>query len=144
MKATLEKDQSLRLNVPRSDREARGKAFFAKVYAQHAPRVLENLAKTSGGDLSEFAVMSVYGDLMAETRVLGDKETGLLEFAACLASGAVPQAKGHMFGSRNLGNEKQEVEAVVNMVGRLEEKLGLDVKHRSGKEWEFLSNLQNW
>lgn len=144
IKVTLELDTSLRLHIPKSEREARGKAFFAKVYAQHAPRVLQNLAKTSGGDLSEFAVMSVYGDLMAETGILSEKETGLLEFAACLASRAIPQAKGHMFGSRNLGNGKDEIEAVVRIVNRLEEKLGLDVKTRSGDEWSFLDKLRDW
>lgn len=144
MKAALEKDTSPRLHVPKSEREARGQAFFAKVYAQHAPRVLQNLAKTSGGDLAEFAVMSVYGDLMAETAILGERETGLVEFAACVASGAVPQAKGHMFGSRNLGNGKEEIEAVVRIVAVTEERLGLDTTTRSGEEWHFLSKLQNW
>ncbi|KAL9615916.1 MAG: hypothetical protein Q9160_009154 [Pyrenula sp. 1 TL-2023] len=144
IRVTLEQDTSLRIHVPKSEREARGKAFFAEVYAQHAPRVLQNLAKISGGDLSEFAVTSVYGDLMAETRILNEKETGLLEFAACLASRAIPQAKGHMFGSRNLGNGKEEIEAVVRIVDRLEEKLGLDVKARSGEEWSFLEKLRDW
>lgn len=52
------------------------------------------MRSTSGGDLDQFALFSVYGELMAETRILSAKETGLLEFVACYASMAVPQGKG--------------------------------------------------
>jgi hypothetical protein len=62
----LDQDKSLRQSLSKADREARGKTFFSKVYAKHADRVLKNMAGTSGGDLSEFAVNCVYGDLMAE------------------------------------------------------------------------------
>jgi hypothetical protein len=34
-------------------------AFFSKVYAQHAERIFNGLAETSGGDLSKFVVKSV-------------------------------------------------------------------------------------
>lgn len=52
------------------------------------------MAKTSGGDLDQFAILSVYGELMAETGILDAKETGLLEFLACYVTGATPQANG--------------------------------------------------
>jgi hypothetical protein len=45
------------------------------------------MSLASGGDLSQFAINAVYGDLMAEERRLGAKETGLLEFLACYAAG---------------------------------------------------------
>lgn len=64
--------------------------FFSKIYAQHTDRVLQNMSLASGGDLSEFAISSVYGDLMAEESRLDAKETGLLEFLACYAVGYVP------------------------------------------------------
>lgn len=82
----LDKDESLRQAVPKRAREDRGKAFFAKVYAQHTDRVLKNMTLNSGGDLAEFAIDCVYGDLMAETSILSEKDTGLLEFA-CWAMG---------------------------------------------------------
>lgn len=56
--------------------------------------MLNNLNLSSGGDLGEFAINCIYGDLVAETSILDAKETGLLEFVCCLALGAGPQAKG--------------------------------------------------
>lgn len=47
------------------------------------------MSLASGGDLSEFAINAVYGDLMAEESRLSAKETGLLEFLACYATGWV-------------------------------------------------------
>lgn len=83
----LHKDPSLRQNLQRPEKDARGKAFFSRIYAQHTDRVLDNMSKASGGDLSEFAINAVYGDLMAEESRLNAKETGLLEFLACYATG---------------------------------------------------------
>jgi hypothetical protein len=68
--------------------------------------MLKNMAGTSGGDLSECAVNCICDDLMAEDSI-SVKDTALLEFAYCYASGAHPQAKGHMHRSRNLGNGKE-------------------------------------
>jgi len=140
----LSKDRSLRQSVSKADREARGKAFFAKVYAQHADKVLNSMAATSGGDLSEFAVTCVYGDLMAETSILSEKETGLLEFASCYTAGAWPQAKGHMYGSRNLGNGKLEVEGVVAMCHAVAQAVGVDLEREGKAEWAFLEKLKSW
>lgn len=80
--------------VPLSERQARGKAFFSRIYAQHTEKVLGNLNASSGGDLGEFAINCIYGDLVAEESVLGAAETGMLEFVCCLTLGAAPQAKG--------------------------------------------------
>lgn len=85
----LEKDSSLRLHLKRSEKDARGLAFFSRIYAQHTDRVLQNMSLASGGDLSEFAINAVYGDLMAEETRLNAMETGLLEFLACYATGYV-------------------------------------------------------
>lgn len=91
---SLENDKSMRDPISLDQRKIRGKEFFSKIYAQHTERVLDSMNKTSGGDLGEFAVNCIYGDLMAETRILGAMETGLMEFAACLTLMATPQAKG--------------------------------------------------
>ena len=42
---------------------------------------MDHLSVISGGDLSEFAVTGIYGDLMAECSILNEKETGLLELS---------------------------------------------------------------
>jgi hypothetical protein len=140
----LDQDKSLRQSVSKADREARGKAFFSKVYAQHAERILKNMAGTSGGDLSEFAVSCVYGDLMAEDSILSVKDTGLLEFACCYASGAYPQAKGHMYGSRNLGNGRKEVEGVVALCHAIADVLDVEMQREGTEEWAFLQKLKSW
>jgi len=54
------------------------------------------MALSSGGDLDQFAMLSIYGELMAEERILNAKETGLLEFIVCYVSSAAPQAKGYV------------------------------------------------
>jgi hypothetical protein len=98
----------------------------------------------SGGDLAEFAIDCVYGDLMAETSILSEKDTGLLEFACCYASGASPQAKGYMYGSRNSGNGKAEIVALMEMCEQIAKKLGLPMKRKGEGAWEFLHKLETW
>lgn len=66
------------------------------------------MAGTSGGDLSEFA--------------------------CCYASGAHPQAKGHMYGRRNLGNGKKEVEGVVALCHAISDVLGVKVRQAGIEE----------
>ncbi len=56
--------------------------------------MLDSLNISSGGDLGEFAINCIYGDLMSETSILDEKETGMLEFACCLTLMTGPQAKG--------------------------------------------------
>lgn len=84
---TLKSDPSLRAHLQRPEKDARGKAFFSRIYAQHTDRVLAHMSEASGGDLAEFAINAIYGDLMAEEGRLNAKETGLLEFLACWAMG---------------------------------------------------------
>lgn len=57
----LDQDPSLRQNLQRAEKDARGKAFFSRIYAQHTERVLDNMSNASGGDLFEFAINAVYG-----------------------------------------------------------------------------------
>lgn len=90
----LKSDKPLRATICAEERKARGRQFFSDIYAGHTERVLEAMSVTSGGDLSYYAVTSVYGDLMAEMRILGAAETVLLEFVCCLADNVAPQAKG--------------------------------------------------
>lgn len=97
--------------------------------------------KSSGGDLGEFAINCIYGDLVAETRILGAQETGLLEFVACFALGAAPQAKGHMYGSHNLGNSGAEVQAAVKVVEMIAEAVGAPW---SSEGMDFLEKSKKW
>lgn len=91
---TLEADQSLRADYTAAELEKRGHDFFNRVYGKVADRVLQNMAASSGGDLDQFAKLSIYGELMSEERILDAKETGLMEFIVCYVSSAAPQAKG--------------------------------------------------
>jgi hypothetical protein len=144
LQSKLDQDKSLHQSLSKADREVRGKAFFSRVYAQHAERILKNMAGTSGGDLSEFAVNCVYGDLMVEDSILSVKDTALLEFACCYASGAHPQGKGHMYGSRNLGNGRKEVEGVVALCHAISDVLGVEMRRAGTEEWAFLEKLKSW
>ncbi|KAK4499730.1 hypothetical protein PRZ48_007916 [Zasmidium cellare] len=142
----LDKDSSLRQHLSRSEKDERGQAFFSKIYAQHTDRVLQNMSVASGGDLSEFAISSVYGDLMAEESRLDAKETGLLEFLACYATGGSvwAQAKGHMYGSHNLGNGKAEIQGAINLCNDIEEKLGIQINRTPAENWTWLAKAEKW
>lgn len=91
---TLNSDTSLRAPISPDDKYRRGKDFFSQIYIQHTDRVLESMERSSGGDLSYYAVASIYGELMAEISIINGKETGVLEFVCCLADEVAPQAKG--------------------------------------------------
>lgn len=90
----LEQDHSLRQPISKEERQRRGKEFFSAIYSNVTDKVLHNMNASSGGDLGEFAINCIYGDLVAETRILNAKETGLMEFVDCYAAMAAPQAKG--------------------------------------------------
>ncbi|KAI5359302.1 hypothetical protein Slin14017_G102040 [Septoria linicola] len=142
----LNQDKSLRQSLQRPEKDARGKAFFEKIYGQHTDRVLENMSLASGGDLSEFAINAIYGDLMAEETRLNAKETGLLEFLACYASGgsAWAQAKGHMYGSHNLGNGKAEIYGAINICHEIEKRLSIKVNREPEEHWGWVSKAYTW
>jgi hypothetical protein len=141
----LDEDRSLRQSLQRDEKDARGKEFFSKIYAQHTDKVLQSLSIASGGDLAEFAINAVYGDLMAETSILDAKNTGLLEFLACYAVGGTTmlQAKSHMFGSHNLGNTKAEIRAAMRICDTIEAELGTEID-RSGEDWAWLAKADKW
>jgi hypothetical protein len=141
----LDQDRSLRQPLQRPEKDSRGKEFFSRIYAQHTEKVLQNLSIVSGGDLAEFAINAVYGDLMAETSRLDAKETGLLEFLACYATGGstMLQAKSHMYGSHNLGNTGAEIKGATAICDAIEAELGSKVD-RSGKEWSWLAKADKW
>ncbi|KAL2432387.1 hypothetical protein ABEF95_007351 [Exophiala dermatitidis] len=103
----------------------RGLSFFRRIYSHHTPRVLQAMDTTSGGDLTYFAINCIYGELLSEFRILGPLETGLLEFVCCLADGCGPQAKGHFFGSINLGATTTTLRATVLLAERIAEQLGM-------------------
>ncbi|SMY20868.1 unnamed protein product [Zymoseptoria tritici ST99CH_1A5] len=142
----LDSDTSLRQHLQRSEKDARGREFFGKIYAHHTDRVLRNMSLASGGDLSEFAINAVYGDLMAEETRLDAKETGLLEFLACYATGGSvwSQAKGHMYGSHNLGNGKEEIFGAIAICQAIEERLGIEVNREPKENWAWTAKAEKW
>nr|POE47336.1 uncharacterized protein c17d11.03c [Quercus suber] len=142
---SLDNDKSLRENLQRPEKDNRGKEFFSKVYAQHTDRVLHSLAIVSGGDLAEFAINAVYGDLMAEVSRLNARDTGLLEFLACYATAGTSglQAKSHMYGSHNLGNTKTEILAVVAICDAIENEYDLK-KDRPLEQYNWLAKAEQW
>ncbi|KAH7063137.1 hypothetical protein B0J12DRAFT_735064 [Macrophomina phaseolina] len=121
--------------------EGRGARLFAQTYGQHAARVQKNLDAISGDALGGFAVECIYGELLAEERLLDARESAALVFVACVAAGAGPQAKGHMYGARNLGNSGEEIAAAVEVVRRVAEGLGMEV---DWEEMEFLEKVRDW
>ncbi|PVH79957.1 hypothetical protein DL98DRAFT_560601 [Cadophora sp. DSE1049] len=141
MGKTLEADKSMRADHSASELEKRGGEFFDRVYGKVADRVLQNMALSSGGDLDQFAKLSIYGELMAEERILNAKETGLMEFIVCYVSSAAPQAKGHMYESRNLGNGKDEIKKGIKLSQDLAEALGVKVDTESQ---EFIEKVESW
>ncbi|KAF3003617.1 hypothetical protein E8E13_007418 [Curvularia kusanoi] len=141
----LDDDQSLRQSLQRMDKDTRGRAFWDKLYAQHSDRVLQSLSVVSGGDLAEFAINAVYGDLMAETSRLNAAHTCLLEFLACYATaGSVAmQAKSHMYGAHNMGNTGAEIKGAVAICDAIEAELGIRVD-RTGEQWKWLAKADSW
>lgn len=141
----LDKDYSLRQPLQRDEKEARGKDFFSKIYGHHTEKVLHNLSVASGGDLAEFAINAVYGDLMAEASRLDAMQTSLLEFVACYATGGTItlQAKSHMYGSHNLGNTKAEIRAATAICDAIEVEMRAEID-RTGVEWSWLSKAEGW
>ncbi|KIX98173.1 uncharacterized protein Z520_06253 [Fonsecaea multimorphosa CBS 102226] len=156
----LESDPSLRATTttttsPASDpsaKAARGMRLFQRIYAQHTPRVLSSMSACSGGDLTHFAINCIYGELLAESSIIGDLETGLLEFVCCLADGCAPQAKGHFFGSVNLGAGRGTLRATVRLTDEVARQVHAERpwrdeadededEDRDPGEWRFLDRV---
>lgn len=127
----------------RQESASRGKNFFTKVYKQHTDVILESMSESSNGDLSRFVVESVYGDLLSEMSILDERETGLLEFLCCYATGAAPQAKGHMYGCMNLGAKRADIVGVIRMTHAIAQVVDLEIdRDEDEEEWEFLKKIQ--
>ncbi|KAJ9612257.1 hypothetical protein H2200_003854 [Cladophialophora chaetospira] len=148
LSATLSRDESLRSSALLSPAEkfSRGMALFSRIYDKHTPRVISTMSACSGGDLTHFAIHSIYGELLAESAVIGDMETGVLEFVCCLADGVAPQAKGHFYGSRNLGATDGVLRRSVVLTGETARMLGVGVPWEDGEEeergeWRFLERV---
>jgi hypothetical protein len=120
----LDKDYSLRQPLQRDEKDTRGKDFFSKIYGQHTEKVLHNLSVASGGDLAEFAINAVYGDLMAETSRFDAMQTSLLEFVACYATGGTTtlQAKAICTVRITLATKKQKLELRLQYVTPLKQR----------------------
>lgn len=97
---------------------ARGKKFFSRVYAQHTNRVLNNLSR-GHPDLGTYAIESLYGELLSEFSVINEQSTSLIEMVACIASNSIPQAKGHVYGAKNMGESSELLQQCVQLVAFL-------------------------
>ena len=124
-------------------------SLFSRIYEKHKTRVVDTMFYCSGGDLTHFAINSIYGELLAEDSIIGDMETGVLRFVCCLADGVAPQAKGHFFGSINLGASAGELEAAARLTEELARMVNAPcawkVAGEDGDEddWKFLQKGLN-
>ncbi|KAI1617994.1 hypothetical protein EDD36DRAFT_18738 [Exophiala viscosa] len=137
-------DTSLRSDLDASAKYDRGMAFFRQIYQKHTSRVLATMDTTSGGDLTHFAINCIYGELLSEHSIIGGLETGLLEFICCLADGCGPQAKGHFFGSLNLGAGNEMLRASVQLTEDLAQQLKLPCPWKEedvAAEFRFLDKV---
>jgi len=123
-------------------------SLFEKIYAKHTPRVMASMTSCSGGDLTHFAINCIYGELLAENSIIGDLETGILEFVCCLADGCGPQAKGHFFGSVNLGAGKEALRKAVELTETIAKQVGVpclwlekDDDEEGKQDWKFLDKV---
>jgi hypothetical protein len=127
-------------NTPNMDHEAkiaRGKEFFSKIYAQHTNRVLTNLSR-GHPDLPIYAIEYLYGELLSEFSVLNEQSTSLLEMVACISSNAIPQAKGHVYGARNMGESLELIQQCVQLVSFLSKLEGVEVEF---EKMDFLGKI---
>ncbi|KAL6240446.1 hypothetical protein RBB50_012647 [Rhinocladiella similis] len=125
LSSTLASDTSLRAPLDAAAKYDRGLTFFKHIYTKHTSRVLCAMDSTSGGDLTHFAINCIYGELLSEHSIIGAQGTGLLEFVCCLADGCGPQAKGHFFGSLNLGASNATLRATVELTEEIARQLRL-------------------
>jgi len=106
---------------------ARGRKFFTKVYAQHTDRVLNNLAR-GHPDLATYAIESLYGELLSEFSIINEQSTSLIEMVACIASNSIPQAKGHVYGAKNMGETTELLQQCIDLVAFLSKEEGIKVE----------------
>lgn len=122
-------------------------ALFSRIYDKHTPRVISAMSDCSAGDLTHFAINSIYGELLAEDGIIDDLQTGVLEFVCCLADGVAPQSKGHMFGARNLGASWEVLRRSVELTREVAGMLGRGMPWEEGDEdgekgeWVFLGKV---
>ena len=50
---------------------------------------------------------------------MNELSTSLLEMVACISSSAIPQAKGHVYGARNMDASVELIEQCVQLVANL-------------------------
>jgi len=125
-----------------SQKQTRGLSFFKSIYKQHTAPILTSMATSSAGDLPHFIIEDIYGGILAEDSILSLRETAVLEFAACLAGNAAPQAKGHMYGCRNVGVSAGDVRNAVRIVRSVGRILGREVNARG--DMGFLKRVEEW
>ncbi|EGE08794.1 hypothetical protein TEQG_07751 [Trichophyton equinum CBS 127.97] len=87
----LSEDSSLRSPVDGETKLERGTAFFTRLYAGHTSKILDNMSRSSGGDLSYYALASVYGNSCRDSSCQcdGDGADGV-----CLLSGGRRRTAG--------------------------------------------------
>jgi alkylhydroperoxidase/carboxymuconolactone decarboxylase family protein YurZ len=116
---------------------ARGKGFFNKIYAKHSSTVLAALSR-GHPDLGTFAIESLYGELLSEFSILNENSTSLVEMVACIATNAIPQAKGHVYGARNMGESTELIQQCISLISLLANIENVQVEFR---KMDFLGKI---
>ena len=60
--------------------------------------------------------------------MLDERSTSLLEMVACISTSAIPQAKGHVYGARNMGKPVELIQQCVQLVEFLSKLEGVVVE----------------
>jgi hypothetical protein len=88
--------------------------------------------------LATFAIESLYGELLSEFTILNEQSTSLLEMVACIATNAIPQAKGHVYGARNMGDSIDLISQCVRLITTLSKMENVNVEF---KKMDFLGKI---
>lgn len=88
--------------------------FFDKVYGKVSKRVMGRM-RNSYDDLGVVAEL-MYGHILSNLEVLGERDTSLLLVAGLIPQNVNPQLKGHLKGALNNGATVEEVMAVREVV----------------------------
>lgn len=54
------------------------------------------------------------------------------------------QAKGHMYGSHNLGNGKEEIYGAIAICDAIEKQLGIKVNREPKENWAWTAKAEKW
>lgn len=94
----------------------RGSDFWNSVYLSKVNKRIRNQMYNAYPDLWYYAFHHVYSPLLLYTGVLSAKETLMCVCANLMPQDVNPQLKGHLRGAINVGNSKEEMSEVRDVV----------------------------